>query len=317
MWSKRGEPRVELLNCLQRILLPIIGICVTLSVGVASTQAALLNDIRVGEYPTYTRIVFEFSTAAPIKFIVPQQPGQLSIEFTATQPQLNRKIPLDRTQRIKDIKLLYRQAHLSANLTFAFKDFRYEVTEFKQPDRIVLDIYQLAATPEPPTSSIGKETVSAIPGTHAITNQLPIISNHTHPLKPLPSAGAADSLRTAPSQVPDPKTEQPAASTHPPTIEKTAPATMPVRPAKEPAQVDKEKTPMSVGYQGLQFYLVIGLVVLTIVILILLLIMLLSKQRWTDDQAQLNAGDYLQKQDEHIAKLDTQIHEQLKRYDEA
>ena len=66
----------------------------------------------------------------------------------------------------------------------------------------------------------------------------------------------------------------------------------------------------------MQYYLVIGLVLLTLVILILLLVMLVSKSRWANSSSPIKPGEFLERQDERIAALDAKIHEQLKRYEQ-
>ena len=73
----------------------------------------------------------------------------------------------------------------------------------------------------------------------------------------------------------------------------------------------QEKTP-----KGLQYYLLIGLVVLTILILVMLIAMMFPKKKWGEEKKPLKIDDLLHRQEEHIATLNSQIEEQLKRYQE-
>ena len=69
-------------------------------------HAALLKDIRVGEYRGFTRIVFELDTS-PIEpeKIEPQPPGRLAISFTNTSADLIRKIPIERSPQVKNVQI--------------------------------------------------------------------------------------------------------------------------------------------------------------------------------------------------------------------
>jgi cadmium resistance protein CadD (predicted permease) len=65
------------------------------------------------------------------------------------------------------------------------------------------------------------------------------------------------------------------------------------------------------------FHLVIGLLTISIVILVLLLLLLIFRPRWLYDKNPLKDIESIKQQDEHIASIDAQIHEELKRYEKA
>ena len=65
------------------------------------------------------------------------------------------------------------------------------------------------------------------------------------------------------------------------------------------------------------FHLVIGLLTISIVILVLLLLLLIFRRRWLYDKNPLKDIESIKQQDEHIASIDAQIHEELKRYEKA
>jgi hypothetical protein len=310
IWFARDKQRVEFLNRIQRMVWPLLSVSFALIIGVTSSHAAYLKDIRVGEYEDHTRIVFELSAATAIERIIPQDPGQLTVVFADTQPQLTRKIPIERSTRVKKFKLWSRHESLSSVLNFTFDHFRYELTEFENPVRIALDVYELPSTPLPPVSAQPKAPNATASGTLDPTAQLPVLPEDSPLVTPQPST-------QAPVQAPlDEKTavelnaDQPAGSSaQNPTAE-----AVPDKPKADPLG---SPPAASSGFSRMQFYLVVGLVILTMVILALLLLMLLSRQRWTNDDTSLHATDFLHSQDKRMAALDAQIQEQLKRYDEA
>ncbi len=300
--------------------MPLTGAAFILLCGVVSSQAGFLNDIRVGDYKDHTRIVLELSTAMGFERITPLLPGQLTIILPATQPRLVRKIPIERSQRVKDIRLWYSKENFTVRLTFAFDQFRYKVIKFKNPDRIAVDVYQLDSAPLQPIPEKKKDVSIVTPNVAKSEKQLPMIADNSNPLQPLSSAETGPQMGTGEKQATQPKKGHTAdAARRPwpprPVAQKQAGGAMVSAPPKQHASPDELPDTTS-GSRGLQFYLVVGLVVLTIIILVLLLLMLLMKQRWINGETPLNASEYLQRQNKRIAALDTQIQEQLKRYDE-
>ncbi len=301
--------------------MPLTGAAFILLCGAVSSQAAFLNDIRVGDYKDHTRIVLELSSAMGIERITPLLPGQLTIILPATQPRLVRKIPIEHSQHVKDIRLWYSKENFTVRLTFAFDHFRYKVIKFKNPDRIAVDVYQLASAPLTPMPEKNKDESIVTPNVAEAEKQLPMIGDNSNPFQPpasterLPQMGALEKQATQPKkghtadEVRRPWPPNPVA-------QKKAGGAVVSAPPKQHASPDALPDTSS-GSRGLQFYLVVGLVMLTIFILVLLLLMLLMKQRWISGETPLNATEYLQRQDKRIAALDTQIQEQLKRYDEA
>jgi outer membrane biosynthesis protein TonB len=77
----------------------------------------------------------------------------------------------------------------------------------------------------------------------------------------------------------------------------------------------KRSTPQTVF--RLQFFLVIGLVVITIGILCLLLMMLFARHRFSKVKSKLRASDFLQEQDKKIEAIDERIKKQIERYEKA
>jgi hypothetical protein len=329
-----GGLMVALLNLKNRTILPILCLGFVLIAWTCPSYAALLKDIRVGEYETHTRIVFEHGDSVPKEMIRPMPSGQLSVIFLDTDLELIRKIPIDRSKRLKEIKIWQRQNELNLVLTFEFEHFRYELSKIDQPKRLVLDVYRLAP---PETTSLSEPEENAAPAAPVKKDDAPDAQPPADKLETTPESNlqthssdaaqlspgtdrhkepgeqqsvqrkedASDQLISAPKpQVPAQTTvseQTPAPKHDPPRLVRTAES--PAGPVARPGR--------------LQHYLVIGLVILTLVILVLLLVMLLSKNRWANSSSPIRPGDFLERQDERIAALDAKIQEQLKRYDKA
>lgn len=306
------------MKSLLRSLIPLISVVAPLIIGVNAIHAANLKDIRVGEYDTHTRIVFELSKATVFERRVSQNPGQMTLVFANTQPQLVRKIPLGRAKHVKAIKLMRRQDSLSSVLTFSFDHFRYELIEYQNPFRVAVDIYHLASAPQPPVSN-RKSDPAAIPDAENTLDQS--VERHAPTPMDTPLATAEDAhppLNEKTTAIP-PADKAPTASvtTEPPLqpaprnpLTRQTPA--PPGQINDPDTSDLD-TPDSFAMQR---YLVMGMVIMTIIILILLLLMLIFKQPQVDENS-TSADDNLKRQDKRIAALNAKIHEQLKRYDEA
>ena len=135
---------------------------------VYSTQAALLKDIRIGEYDKFTRIVFELDSSIKPEHIVRISAGQLSVVFANTSAEFIRKIPVERSRHIKNIQLWDKTNQLSAVISFDFEHFRHESFPLNNPPRIVLDIQPLAIAPEsivagpPAESKASEETLAQV-----------------------------------------------------------------------------------------------------------------------------------------------------------
>lgn len=308
------------MKSIQRILLTLFSVLAPWIMGAATVQAALLNDIRVGDYDTHTRIVFELSEATVFERIISRKPGQLTIIFPNAKPQLIRKIPTERSARVQEITLFRRQDSLSVVLAFSFEHFRYELKEYQAPFRLVIDVYHLglnpASQPRPDKASEIIETRD-----DRWHQEQPPASLEQDPSKtPTPSNEAENPL-TQPGTTGPPAADQPQSDMPPlPRLAQSEKhqavpgQTTPQPESDNGLQATDNTIPDA---KGLQYYLVIGMVIMTIVILLLLLLMLIFKQPKSEGQSLSAAGKDLRQQDKHIATLNAKIHEQLKRYDEA
>ncbi len=323
---------VVLLNLKNRIIFPILCAGFVLIAWTCPSNAALLKDIRVGEYETHTRIVFEFSDILAPETIRPLTSGQLSVVFPDTGLDLIRKIPMDRSRRLKDIKIWQRKNELSLVLTFAFEHFRYELSKIGQPKRLLLDIYRLT-TPETSSLPVPEETAAPAASTKAaevpdaqppaekletgpVDKREPTFSTEAEPSSIDRNAGSNERppIRQDENGISQQMTTP---QKSPVSAEPTGPEPAPAPKLEPPKQARTAVPPSEPAPRPgrLQYYLVIGLIILTLVILVLLLIMLVFKSRWVNSSSPIKPGDLLARQDERIAALDAKIQEQLKRFD--
>jgi len=311
---------VNMLNRRNWVLSPLLSAGFVLIIFICTTQAALLKDIRIGEYDEFTRIVFELDSPAKPEQIALISSGQLSVVFANTSAEFIRKIPVERSRHIKNIQIWDKSNQLSAVFSFDFEHFRHESFSLNDPPRIVLDIQPLpiapqstAATPHAESKVNGETLVDQAAGSKSPESYSFKVRESPVPVGGLDHANTGTKPTNSPSVMASPKNK--------PTIPVARTSDLDIRGKNTDESQSKALVPshQKSGKQAsrLQFYLVVVLVLITIAILVLLLLMLLSKHRWANDQTHVEPKEFLKDQDKHIASLDARIKEQLKRYEEA
>jgi hypothetical protein len=312
-----GETMIELSKPSLRLQWPLLFIIVILNAYVTAAQGAGLRDIRIGEYEQFTRVVFEFDAAVAPPVITSPAPGRLSVTFAGSEPRLIRKIPDHRSALINAIELWHSGPGLTAALVFDVEKIRFEWFGLSDPDRIALDVYPLAV---PATSAL--PTISAAETPDVMETHDSVASDGTD--KPKSAAAAIEDNTEAPAQEPVVPTSAPlpTAAAPAPTVASTEVADLQIRMQHDTGDVGSTGTlngavnsDISFTHR-LQFYLVIGLVVITVIILGLLVLMLLARHRLTKEATSINSQWTLQHQDERISTIDACIEQQLKYYDE-
>jgi hypothetical protein len=313
---------VNILNHKNWILLPLLSAGFVLAILICTSHAALLKDIRVGEYSGFTRIVFELDTPAVPEKIELQPTKRLAVIFANTSADLIRKIPVERSPHVNNIQVWEEGNRLTALLAFDFDSFRHKSFSLIDPPRLVLDIHPTTNAPDASTASPPAITPDSESGFSQTAS--------TRGPEPTPQReGEAFSGESA-SRIQEPPLYE--ARNSPLSVNETdqtvpddKPANAPVAsktgepPQTEPAPQTpgmvnhSEKTsnssvtlpkytdqPSTTRTGRLQFYLVIALVSITIIILVLLLLMLLVRHRWIDDRARLVAKEDAQESPKKI-----------------
>jgi hypothetical protein len=295
---ERGDAMIKDFQCIKWLQGSLIGICLFLFPGIGVVTAAELKDVRIGDYDDFTRVVFEFSGPVEPQNFADLAPNQLSVDFPDTQPRLIRKIPIDRSNRITNTQLWQKGDLLSAVLFFPFDRFRFEYFTLSEPNRIAIDIFPLISKSSLQTQSQIKQDPG--PSKGGFDNRTPIsinpAANQETPMTSPPSGIGNPSpirvtpLETAPSlgssaSMEDNQITSPEKSKSMPTLVEPPNGTNGASEAKSTSFASR-----------LQYYLVVGLVIITIIILGLLMLMLLSRYRIKPEAAPLSTCNVRMKQ---------------------
>ncbi len=288
------------------IILSLLLSGVYLALGSPTADAAQLLDVRIGEYDGFTRIVFEVDTVpeSPQIEILPMR--KLKVGFQLTDVNLVRKIPVERSRHIKAIQFWQSNDQLSAVLLVDYPHFRFKTFPLSNPPRIAVDIYPMAAP----------ATIVAPPD----TSERPVQSEPESPVEKAADQPATVHETAEPMESPPLQTDKTEAVKDQPSVAATDESPKLPKHRVRAADPKRESTvlPSHTNRQStfrLQFFLVIGLVVITIGILFLLLMMLFARHRFSEFKTKLSTGDVLRQQDQKIEALNSRIEEQLKRYD--
>jgi len=295
---------------------------------VCPCPAALLKDIRIGEYDKFTRIVFEFNIHTGIDSIEKVRPGELKITYQDARTEFIRPIPLKYSERLKHFEVWQYKEQLSVIFRFNYTKLRFDNFQLKSPPRTVVDVYQDLSQTKPSgaqQNQIRQIVQETIPHSGANIPMAPDAKNQHSPL-PLDRLSLPFNGKPSGSAILDSAATEKPATDQKQSEQRDIESTL-IKPAISPQQPNRQQTerlnaravagdapPLS--KKGLQYYLLIALVILTIVILSLLIIMLFSRRKWTNGKKALKIEDLLHRQDQHIASINSQIEEHLKRYDE-
>ena len=129
---------------------------------VLPADAGQLKYIRVGEYESLTRIVFEFESNVKFKDPEIKSPGQISVDFfdTTTDNPAFQKMR-DRAGRLEKIEFVQKKSVLTANISLTASSFNLKSFYLFTPDRFVLDIYWTSA-PVTSVSTIPEKMPEAV-----------------------------------------------------------------------------------------------------------------------------------------------------------
>ena len=129
-------------------------------------QAANLIYARAGEHGTFTRVVFEFQDVVRFKSPVITGREKFYVVFLDSTTNLPRQILKKTTKGVRAVKFTREESHLTANITLSFPYFRLKVFLLPNPNRVVIDAYQMSSPPE----EIGlKESLHAKPIASVLT----------------------------------------------------------------------------------------------------------------------------------------------------
>jgi len=283
-------------------------------------NAAQLNDVRVGVYDTFTRIVFEFD--GPVQFQNPALQGQgaFTVRFLNSGSLLPGQTLQAKTKGLAYLKLSPQAPDLVADVGLPFTHFKLKAFALRGPQRIVVDAYETKPPPAPITIKdvVVKESMqpAAIPSTG--TAQPPTDRRTTIKAAPVdekqapPQPVKVKTVQSDPKPMDAPKPVKPTR-----TVVKSQPqknTAVKIKKSKVKAQrSQKAKTPFLT--QSVQRYLTIALIVIGCGIVILIGFILLQKRRPPKAVNRTETDDVLQSTEDVLTAIDAKIKEKLKKYD--
>jgi hypothetical protein len=284
---------VHTLNRRIWLLLPLLSVGIVLAVLVDVSHATRLKDIRIGEYPHFTRIVFELDAPTRPAKIESQAAGRLAVIFANTSADLVRRIPMGRSPHVKNLQIWEKGSQLTAVLAFDFHGFDHKSFVLTAPPRLVLDIHPLAGTPN---TAAAATRAAPTQGTEPAGDKgdIPrgpasrIQESHPDQQSNAPLSGDKNGHGTASEKAgnmaPAAKAgEKPQIGSVPQSHELTNNS---VKTLESSPKLPRYTGPPSAKRPSrLQYFLVIFLVFITIAILVLLLLMLAVKHAWIENRS--------------------------------
>lgn len=256
----------------------------------STVRAAELTAFRVGEYGTFTRIVFQFDT--PVEFTSQQDANRekLTVVFEGAQAVLPQPLLKRSSAGVRSVALQAEATRLKAQIDLTFPAGRLKPFVLADPARVVLDVYRPEAAP-------AKITLNAV-------TVKPALQPATAPPPPPPAPAAAAPPEAPAPQIAPPPQPAPAA---PPRPAPKATPTVRYRPASPPAP----QTQAPAGGWALKDFLLAALVLLSMAIVALAIFIRRQKHKVAPDAWQAAAPRVLGPADETIAAIDAEIRAKL------
>jgi hypothetical protein len=245
-------------------------------------HAAVLSDVRIGEYEAHTRIVFEFSEPIQKERIVDLPPDGISVTFGKARVDLKRKMSVAQSTRIREVRLIDRQGMLAAQIHLNFSPSRYNAFRLDRPPRLVVDVFHATAVTGKISPSVEKPATALLNAEPAVILPSPEKALVRPPDDP---DGRIETTDSAPSPV-----EVSDASPQSTPMPHTSLSEEPSKPAfsspvDQPASSSDSKRLTDHLYRPqkgqLQFFLWIALVSLSLLIAILALLLRMTRRRET------------------------------------
>ena len=140
------------------VLSPFLSVGFVLALLMHTGHAAMLKDIRVGEYSGFTRIVFELDALPkPVK-IESQPAGRLTVAFANTTADLIRKIPVERSPHVRNIQIWEKGAELTAIIALDYPNNGHKSFSLDDPPRLVVDVHPQANARDTAAASASQKT---------------------------------------------------------------------------------------------------------------------------------------------------------------
>jgi hypothetical protein len=254
-----------------------ITVMVVLCCAVASSDAAVLRDVRIGEHDDFTRVVFEFDDVTRYSKPALKDKGTLSVVFfeSSAPAVLSHRRLQERTRRLDTLKFEPRGSSLATTVTVASRYFKVKTFSLFGPFRVVFDVYWLSAPP--PDGAVVEAT--------------PLQTGEPVRVNPQPTDRARQGKGPSPVLLKQVNTIK--------------------------SEPDMPVSQVSSRFDRLQIYLLVVLVALNIITVITLAVLsytLIRKERITGGGRRMEIDDALSIDDATVVSIDSEIREKLKKY---
>ncbi len=299
--------------------------------------AAMLRDIRIGEYDAITRIVLEFDSKPDLITPPKIENGILTINLASTTPKLVRRIPLENTKRIRNLEIIsHKDDKLEIRIILDSRHSNLKWYNLKDPFRLGIDAEPVnmstAALPPGHLPESDKQPQNPSPTANESQN---------HPLQAPKSAGTKQGFSDLiPGQDPESSRQNHLGPENPAGRIRETDAVADVEKTLSTESIPEEGISSAVGHEksaapkmpvlvtrtssgrptlngkmDLQLYLVVGLVLLTIIILGLLASIIFSRSKSGAKEMRMTIDELLRNQDEKIKLINAQIDEEMQKFD--
>ena len=306
------------------------------------SAGADLRDIRIGEYKSFTRIVFEFNKEFSLKLPVNTDENKVIISFSQTRKALKRNILFNKSGPVMGIEFFQKQSHLTAVIILEWPYFRIKSFPLSNPARYVIDIYKIKSQDIISSllvSPLKAKAILPISQLNIVPNKdKPLADKDKHPGKKIAKRSDISlpvELIYSPFKKVSDSEQMPINFKTAFTVENLSPKQdLSQTKVKEPVgnidslqhDSEKEKTGLqdnlksviqkNAYYGNIQYYLIIILIIITIIIIVLLCIIIIHKGTSPKNRRTAEPVDPLNSAIQKIAMLDEKIKKQLNKYDE-
>ncbi len=314
-----------------RAMLLVLGAAAVLFANVTASAAAVLRDIRIGEYKSSTRIVLEFDNQVHPAYFPKAEKNLLKVTLASASPGLVRRIPLENVKRIRDLEIIARKDEkLEIRFLFGIPDIQVKWFSLQNPFRIVMDV-------KPAHSQALVIPVETEKNPPVLNNNSPSPSGSESRLeknKNTQTGLTSKSLSQAETLNKKVRIQHESRMVH--STDKPVNSLNATghndftqegfgRQLSERTDGINQKMPVLVSRKSsgtvqtkkfdLQFYLVAGLIFLTIIILGLLVSIVFSQNKSETRRGRLNIDELLRKQEKRLQVINAQIGEEMEKFD--
>jgi hypothetical protein len=273
--------------------------------------AALLKDIRIGEYETYTRIVLELDSVVE-EPVISQTAEQVQVVLSGTQPDLKRRLRLGGGRHLQDIKIqTVHPDKMSIIIQHGARISRISAFELHSPPRLVLDAHWVTSEPTlEPRDALLPSPVDHEPLFAAVVQDTPTFQSLAPP-PPIDLPLIEDTPRNQNFES-EPLPFHVHLPGLPVSSDDSAAAITTQNAENAPPVTSVHHFNAGPKSHPFQIFLAIVLVTIIIAILVFMALMLLCRNHWIHFDETSRVSGYISKKNAYITRGDTPLQEDPK-----